>query len=84
MDTAFIQARIDATKLQIVAYEEAILAISTGAVESYIFDTGQTRTHVTKLNLHLLRLGLEGLYNSCTILEIRLNGGGAVIGKPGW
>ena len=84
MDNTFIQARIDATKLQIVAYEDAALAIGTGAIESYILDTGQSRQNVTKLNIHLLHQAIESLYNRCTMLEIRLNGGGTIIGKPGW
>ena len=82
--TAFIQARIDATKLQIVEHEDAALAIAAGTMESYDIDTGQTRQRVTKLNLHLLQDIIDALYNRCVTLEIRLNGGGTIIGKPGW
>ena len=84
MDSSFIQARIDATKLQIVAFEDAAFAIGTGTIESYIMDTGQTRQNVTKLNLHLLSKAIDGLYNRCATLEARLNGSGVIIGKPGW
>lgn len=85
MDTvAFIQARITATKTSIVAYEEAELALATGAIQEYMIDTGQTRQRVTKLNLKDLTAAIDALYNRCTMLEVRLNGTGVIIGKPGW
>lgn len=83
-NTIFIQERIDATKLQIVAHENAALAIAEGTMEGYDFDSGQTRQRVTKLNLHLLQSVIDSLYNRLTMLEVRLNGGGTIIGKPGW
>ena len=43
MDAAFLQARIDATKAQIIAYEDAATALAGGGVQSYTLDTGQTR-----------------------------------------
>lgn len=84
MDSSFIQARIDATKLLIVAYEDAALSIASGAIEEYMIDTGQTRQRVTKLNIQHLHALIDGLYNRCVMLETRLNGGGTIIGKPGW
>lgn len=84
MDAAFIQARIDATKLQIVAFEDAVLALSTGGVQEYLIDTGQTRQRVTKLDLAQMQRTIDGLYNRCATLEARLNGSGTLIGKPSW
>ena len=84
MDTAFIQARIDATKLQIVAYEDAALALGTAGVESYTLDTGQSRQTVTKLDLTKIQSTIDGLYNRCATLEARLTGNGVSIGKPSW
>jgi len=84
MDATFIQARIDALKLQIVAYENAILALGNDGIQSYDLDTGQTRQKVSKLDLNQLTLTLNSLYNLYRIWEIRLNGGGAIIGKPQW
>lgn len=83
MDKTFIQARIDAVKLQIVAYEDAMLALGSG-VQSYELDTGQTKQRVTKLDLDKLNKILDSLYNRCTMLEERLNGGGTVQVRPGW
>lgn len=49
-DATWIQARIDSTKAAIVAYEAALLALSTGA-QSYTLDTGQSRQTVTKASV---------------------------------
>jgi len=84
MDPAFIQARIDATKFQIVAYEDASLALATGTIQSYTLDTGQTRQTVTKLELSVLQSAIDGLYNRCATLEARLNGSGVLTVRPGW
>lgn len=83
MDRAFIQARIDATKLQIVAYEDAALALASG-VQSYTLDTGQSRQEVTKLNLRSINDTINSLYNRCATLEARLNGSGTLTERPAW
>lgn len=84
MDATFIQARIDATKLQIVAYETATLALADDNIQSYKLDTGQTIQNVTKLDLTALNKTIDSLYNRCATLEARLNGSGTVIGAPRW
>lgn len=84
MDREFIQARIDATKAQIVAYEDAALALGTGGVQSYTLDTGQTRQTVTRLDLNWLQENIDRLYNRCATLEARLNGSGTVNVRPVW
>jgi hypothetical protein len=83
MERSFIQGRIDATKLQIVAYEDAVLALADGGIESYTLDTGQSRQMVTKLNLKVLTTAIDSLYNRLATLTARLSGG-ATIGVPGW
>ncbi len=83
MTNTFIQSRIDATKLQIVAYEDATLALATAGVQSYKLDTGQTVQTVTKLDLTALNKTIDSLYNRCATLEARLNGG-TIIGVPAW
>lgn len=83
MDRAFIQARIDATKLQIVAYENASLALGTNNVQSYTLDTGQSRQTVTRADLIAIQNTIASLYNQCATLEARLNGNGG-IGVPAW
>lgn len=84
MDRTFIQARITATKAQIIAYETAIDAIIAGGIQSYDLDTGQSVQKVTKLNLAATQRTLDSLYNRCATLEARLNGSGVVTGRPGW
>lgn len=80
---AFTQARIDAAKAAIVAYEEAELALAGGA-QTYTLDTGQSRQTVTKLNLTEIRKTVDSLMNRCATLEARLNGSGTSITRPGW
>ena len=83
MDSTFIQSRIVATKAQIVAYEDAVLALATAGVQSYKLDTGQTVQTVTKLDLAALNKTIDSLYNRCVTLEARLNGG-TITGVPAW
>lgn len=84
MDNTFIQDRINCTKRQIVAYEDASIALADGGVQSYKLDTGQSMQWVTKLDLPALQKTIDGLYNRCATLEARLNGSGVVTGKPSW
>lgn len=81
-DTAWLDARIEATKKLVVAYEDAILALAGGA-QQYSLDTGQTRQSVTKANLSSLRDMLNSLENRLATLEARRCGAG-VRGVPGW
>jgi len=84
MDNAFIQDRINTTKQQIIAYEDAALALGNGSIQSYTLDTGQSTQTVTKLNLDSLQKVIDSLYNRCATLQTRLTGSGQVIGKPSW
>lgn len=83
IDREWIEARIEATKAAIVAHEEALVALASGA-QSYVLDTGQTRQQVTKANIGSLRLALEALENRLSYYEIKLCGGGSIIGRPGF
>lgn len=83
MDKIFLQERIAATKMQIIAYENAILELANGA-QSYTLDTGQSRQTVTKFNLTSMQNIISSLYNRLVILETRLNGSGSVIARPSW
>ena len=84
MDTEFLQRRIDATKLAIVAYEDAILQLTTGTVLTYSLDTGQTTQSVTKIDVVRLQAQLDAMYNRLTMLGARLTGNGAVRVVPAW
>ncbi len=84
MDRAFLVDRITATKAQIVAYEDALLAFGTnGAIQSYTLDTGQSRQTVTRADLSTMNKVLDGLYNRCATLEARLTGGTTQV-RPCW
>ena len=82
MDAAFIRERITATKAQIVAYEDAALALGTGGVQSYMLDTGQSEQRVTKVDLGAIQRSIDSLYNRCATLEARLNGSGSFTARP--
>ena len=85
MDNAFLTERIAQTKLIIVAYEDAILALTgAGAIESYTLDTGQSRQTVTRSNLKELNTTLDGLYNRLCTMQARQTGGGVLIARPAW
>ena len=83
MNKSFIQGRIDSTKLQIVAYEDAALALASG-VQSYTLDTGQSRQTVTKLDAKEIQRMIDSLYNRCATLGARLNGSGTITVRPAW
>jgi len=84
MDATFLQARIDATKAQMIAYEDAATALASGGVQSYTLDTGQSRQTVTRLDLDNLQKTIGSLYNRLATLEARLNGSGTITARPAW
>lgn len=84
MDREFLQARIDATKAQIIEYENAVLQISSGAFQSYNLNTGQTTQTVTRFDLNRLQSTIDSLYNRLATLEARVSGCGVVTAGPAW
>lgn len=82
IDREWLEERIAATKTAIVAYEEAILALSTGA-QSYSLNTGQTTQSVQKVQLPSLINTLQSLENRLATLNARLCGGSAIV-RPGF
>lgn len=83
MDADFLQARIDATKLLIVAYEDALLALSArDGIKTYKIDTGQSVQTVTAEDIGPMNKIVDSLYNRCATLEARLNGSGVVTVRP--
>ncbi len=84
MDRTFLTERIEATKALIVEYENALTALSaSGGVQSYSFDTGQSRQSVTRADIPALSRMLDSLYNRLATLEARLRGG-TLIARPDW
>lgn len=83
MDKAFLKERIEKTKQLIVAYEDALLAISGGA-QHYRLDTSQQIITVTKADLDALTNKLNSLYNLLSTLEMRLYGSNRTQVRPGY
>lgn len=84
MDCEFLRQRIEATKAQIILYEDAIMQLSTGAVQSYSLNTSQTTQSVTRFDLNRLQVTLDSLYNRLATLEARLTGSGTINAGPAW
>ena len=79
MDDAFLQERIEVTKLLIVAYEDAITFLITNPTKSYRLDTGQSVQDVRRQDLEALQVSLDSLMNRCATLDARLNGAATVV-----
>jgi len=84
MTRAFTLDRITATKALIIAYEDAILAVTTGGVQSYELDTGQSRQRVTKLDINQMQKVIDSLMNRLVTLEARLTGNGTTVVRAAW
>lgn len=75
----WLQERIEATQLQITAYETAAIAVGTDGTQSYKLDTGQSIIFVTKLDLTMLQNTIDSLYNRYATLCARKDGSGVSI-----
>lgn len=80
----FLRSRVDVIKAKIVAYDLAIGQLQDGVIQSYEFDTGQTRQKVTKATISTLEDRVTSLMNQLTTLEARLCGSGATHYVPSW
>ena len=72
-DSTFVQARITAIQAQIVAYETAMTALSSGKVKSYSLNTGQTTQSVTKRDLSQMQTELDYLIGRLQYWDSMLN-----------
>ncbi len=84
MDQAFWLDQLTKAKVLAVAVDAAILALTTGGVQSYELDTGQSKQRVTKLDLDRLNAMYDSALNRVATLEARMHGSGVVIAGAGW
>lgn len=82
-DRAWLEERIAAKKALILKYEAALDSLAGGA-QSYSLDTGQTRQVVSKANLTEMRNMVANLESDIATLQMRLNGCGRFVVRPGW
>lgn len=82
MSDTFLINQITVIEAQILEYQAAITAVTTGGMEQYTIDTGQTRMTVTSLNVGDLQDDVDGLLSRREILKAQCEGGGAVQGVP--
>jgi hypothetical protein len=83
MDVDFLDARITSTQALIVAYEAAILALSSKTTHSFTLNTGEALQTVTHKDTAKLQSELDALYNRLAVLEARRNGAVVQV-RPGW
>ena len=86
---AEIQQKVADLEALIGAYDDASLQLATDQIESYSFDSGETRQTVKKFDIEKLNNVIDALYNQLTMLCGRYpdcTGGssGAVIARPAW
>lgn len=79
-----LSAQLAAYKLQLAAYNTAILKVGVEGMSSYQLDTGQTRTLVTKHNLSTMRDTVGYLLEQITMLESMLCRSGSTHVVPGF
>ena len=79
---SFMQEQLEALKQQWLATNAAILAITTGGVERYKLDTGQSVQDVTKLDIEKLQKVRDSLSTEIAVLERSLNGTAVTIAGP--
>lgn len=79
----FLEERIEKTKELIIAYEDAILALgSSGGIEEYRLDTGQSVQTVKRSDLDHLQAILDNLYSRLDVFCARLTRRGVVTVRP--
>lgn len=78
----WLEQRIARTREQIIAIDDAIVALE-GGMFSYSLDTGQSRQTVTRHNLASLKETLLALENRLATLQARLCGAGVRV-IPSW
>lgn len=81
-DTLSVQ--LAAYKLQLLSLNTAVLKVAVDGLASYQFDSGQTRTLVTKLNLSTMRDYQSYLLEQITMLESILCRTGSTHVVPGF
>ena len=83
LDRTYLEARITATKAMIVAYEDAILALTLNPTLNYSLDTGNNKIVVTSQDVTLLTRTIGVLEQRLDAYCARLNGGQCII-RPGF
>jgi hypothetical protein len=74
----FLRAQIEPLKARLAAYIQASADLSSGAIQSYELESGQTRQKVTMANIDLLEKAISANMNQLVTLEARLCGTGAI------
>ena len=82
--STFLCNQIPILEAQITEYQNAAAALATNQIQSFSFDTGQTKETVTKLDVKALHEVIDVLYNRYVTLCGRCNGRNVIIAQPAW
>ncbi len=82
MKGTFLAGRIQFIEAEIVRFEGAIAGLVDGTLESYDFDSGQTRQRATRHELDQITKHLKALYALHDVLEASYTGNGVVVVQP--
>jgi hypothetical protein len=77
------KAQLTAAETAAEGYLTAITALSSGTVQSFMLDTGQSQQRVTKKDLTDLQKSYTSMLNLVATLEARVYGR-AGQARPGW
>ncbi len=80
----FICDQIPVLEAQITAYQDAALALAANKIQSFTFDSGQTRETVNKMEVDKLNAVIDSLYNRYVMLCSRCSGSNVIIARPCW
>jgi len=80
----FICNQIPILQQQITDYQNAATALAINQIQSFTYDTGQTRETISKMEVDKLHAVIDVLYNRYIMLCSRCNGSNVIIARPCW
>lgn len=80
----FICNQIPILEAQITEYQNAATALATNKIQSFTYDSGQTKETVSKMEVDKLNAVIDVLYNRYIMLCSRCNGSNVRIAVPCW
>lgn len=80
----FLCAQLTQLEELITEYQNAALDLATNRIQSFSFDTGQTKETVSKTDVKRLQDVIDQLYNRYVVLCNRCTGHNVVIQRPCW
>lgn len=80
----FMRSQIPIVESQIIAYQDAILALGSDNIQSYSLNTSQSTQVVTRADLQKMQDIIDQLFNRLSMLNARCDGGASTLVMPSW